>query len=600
MSNNLFNILVFLFIMVASGIYTLYFISKADIIKYHKEKGIKAIIPIVGEYTLFKNAFGKSNALLTYLLTNVLPIATYLTFCTVIKNVTIFWLIMTLPILISIYLRYRRNTVLFNKCYGFGKVSSILSLIFPKATFIFVYLFGKNYFHGHKTPMNKSKAKKIRTIASILLLTVSLNSLFGVTSNAEPLQEEGTQVTEEVIDEVTDEVIDDSLEEDTDEPVQEKVETEENVDDANDTWYTDENGHVHYHGKDLTITPDNELTEEELYYKFHFDYVQQEASPETISKIKAKRQWLINNGINQRNQNHKFHFYDYINFVDYPILSVNDPLDRLDDKYCLGLDADRTYVYYTKEGDHVIRHSGCVDCLSESHRSFPAKLEGEEDLVFFNETTSNDSINKNENNNQSDNKANESEEESKLPTNTLEDFDNYMEITNKDALKERPGFEKIFRERKIATAGLYSLLIGMNTTTDFLTSPLAGIVTNLGQNSRVAKFITKLLDIANIGIIFTIVDFIDFGVDTLLALLNYYNGNYTMNQLMQQLGNKASSLVIKKCKDLMIIPLPKSFEKFIDENVKDLITDEISGVSETIIESIIEFAVNLTNPKISE
>ena len=61
MSNNLFNILVFLFIMVASEIYTLYFISKADIIKYHKEKGIKAIIPIVGEYTLFKNAFGKSN-----------------------------------------------------------------------------------------------------------------------------------------------------------------------------------------------------------------------------------------------------------------------------------------------------------------------------------------------------------------------------------------------------------------------------------------------------------------------------------------------------------------------------------------------------------
>ena len=583
MSNNLFNILVFLFIMVASGIYTLYFISKADIIKYHKEKGIKAIIPIVGEYTLFKNAFGKSNALLTYLLTNVLPIATYLTFCTVIKNITIFWLIITLPMLISIYLRYRRNTVLFNKCYGFGKVSSILSLIFPKATFIFVYLFGKNSFHGPKTPMNKSKAKKIRTIASILLLTVSLNSLFGVTSNAEPLQEEGTQVTEEVIDD----------EEIIEEPVEEEVTNEENIDDSYDTWYTDENGHVHYHGKDLTITPDEELTEEELYYKFHFDYVQQEASPETIAKIKAKRQWLIDNGINNRATTNKF-LYLYIGMVDNTtVLTVNDTLEYLDDKYCQGVDAHNLYIYYTRENGKLIRHNGCFNCLLGFEDVVDKPLDGEEHLIPLNENKS--SVKPSEKTETTDKetvKPNKNKQKYDIKQKDNIEKESFYEPISNEVLKERPGMKEEFEERRELLEPNMKIYHSLNNITDAITSPVGGIVSNIAKD--LVGLLTKA---SGIDKLFNFIDCTALAIDIMLSFMDYYVGNITSGKMIKQLVANCGAFATKILYDIpLIYAVPYEIKKGISDTVTNYIGKFFNNWLKNLTEDSIELEIeNLFN-----
>lgn len=51
MSNELFNIILFIYLLLSTISYGLYFVSKEHIIKENNENGIKAIIPIVGEYS---------------------------------------------------------------------------------------------------------------------------------------------------------------------------------------------------------------------------------------------------------------------------------------------------------------------------------------------------------------------------------------------------------------------------------------------------------------------------------------------------------------------------------------------------------------------
>lgn len=199
MSNQLLNVSLFIYLILFGASYLLYFISKGHIIKENNEKGIKAIIPIVGEYSLFRNAFGKEYALITYLFSNILPSIVIITFSLLINNPYILTIISIIPCVFGIYLRYRRNKILFNKCYGFGKIAAIFSVFFSRITFIIVYLFNKNALPKNKTPMNKSKRKALKSIASILLLSISLNSLVSIKSYAEPLEDTTEVITEEEV-----------------------------------------------------------------------------------------------------------------------------------------------------------------------------------------------------------------------------------------------------------------------------------------------------------------------------------------------------------------------------------------------------------------
>lgn len=120
-----------------------------------------------------------------------------MTFCLLISNVYIFYIIVLIPCILSIYLRYKRNNIIFSKCYGTGKIAAIFSVLFPRPTFVIFYLFGKRPIKGNNIPIKKSKKKALQTTASILLLSISLNSLVGLKSYAEPLEETPEVITEE-------------------------------------------------------------------------------------------------------------------------------------------------------------------------------------------------------------------------------------------------------------------------------------------------------------------------------------------------------------------------------------------------------------------
>lgn len=143
--------------------------------------------------------------------------------------------------------------------------------------------------------------------------------------------------------------------------------------------------------EELSNTDSEQIQVEETYedvevqddtFEEYEEYEEEEEVVETVSnekiqQIKQRRQFLINNGVNNRFQTKKFEVYENNGCVCNSILSIDDPITSVDSFGThINYENHRFVNYYTYQGEYLVHITTCFDCLYSKVTEVPELPEG--------------------------------------------------------------------------------------------------------------------------------------------------------------------------------------------------------------------------------